>query len=51
MKILRVLERRTCCKRAFAVTVVYRGNYDNEMFIALKELLTSILSIPETVPE
>jgi predicted nucleotidyltransferase len=40
MKILRGLEKESLLKKErAAVTVVYRGNYDNEKFIALKRAL------------
>ncbi len=40
MKILRALEKESLLeKERAAVTVVYRGNYDNEKFIALKRAL------------
>jgi len=40
MKILRALEKENLLeKERAAVTVVYRGNYDNEKFIALKRAL------------
>lgn len=40
MKILRALEKESLLeKERVAVTVVYRGNYDNEKFIALKRAL------------
>ena len=40
MKILKALEKESLLeKERAAVTVVYRGNYDNEKFIALKRAL------------
>jgi predicted nucleotidyltransferase len=40
MKILRALEKESLLEKEHAaVTVVYRGNYDNEDFIALKRSL------------
>ena len=40
MKILRALEKESLLeKERAAVTVVYRGNYDNEKFMALKRAL------------